>query len=279
MSTVGCVGFSNGPENLGLGEVSASGEQNIPCVRYISHLERIQHGKEDQSYAAEGTEDQQPGFVSESRRDVGDGDGEAGDEQERLQTGRIEHQVELRVCVEGQSHQERGRQHDKEHHTENRGVSTSEHVQSNLQCVSQEQNGWTDHEPFPPKSNDTERNPSEGCVGHGRLALFGHVVEGTNKGQRMRRCGLGEAGRASVLHRSQPIHEPDRDEEHHERIVVGECPGRVGHVSWHEGDEPSSQNSGAFAKVVSGHDGDGEHRERTVNGGESKHAPPDRIFR
>ena len=194
MCSIGCVGFSNGPENLGLGEVSATGEQNIPCIRDVSHLERIQHGKEDQSHAAKRTENQQPGLVSESGGDVGDSDGEAEDEQERLQSGRIKHQVELRMCVKGQGHQERGRQHDQEHDAEDRGVSASEHVQCNLQCVSQEQNGRTDYEPFPPKRNDTERNASESCVGHGRLALFGHVVERTNEGQWVGRCGLGETG-------------------------------------------------------------------------------------
>ena len=49
-------------------------------------------------------------------------------------------------------------------------------------------------------------------------------------------------------------------------------------MCWHESDEPCSQNTCSFSKVVLGHAGNGEHGERTVDGRERKHAPPNGVF-
>ena len=94
----------------------------------------------------------------------------------------------------------------------------------------------------------------------------------------MSRGCLRDASRSGILHCTKPIHEPDRDEQHHEGVVVSQSPGGVGDVSRHEGDKPSSQNASAFAEVILGHAGDGEHRQSTVDGRESEHAPPHGIF-
>ena len=182
------------------------------------------------------------------------------------------------MCVEGQRHQEDGGQHHEEHDAEGRGVPASEHVQRDLECVSQEQNGRTDDEPFPSEGNNPEGNTGQSCVCQGCLSLFGHVVEGLNEGQRMGGCHLGEAGRSCVLHRPQPVHESNRNEQHDKGVVVGERPRRVGDVCGHECDEPRSQNACTFSKVVLGHAGNGEHGQRTVDGRESEHAPPNGVF-
>ena len=148
-----------------------------------------------------------------------------------------------------------------------------------MQGVCQEEDGRSNDEPFPTQSNDTEGDTGQNGVGHGGLAVLCNIAEGPNERCRMSRGGLGDTGRACILHRAQPVHESDRDEEHHERIVVSQSPGGMGHVCGHEGDEPSSNDASTFAKVIFGHGGDGENRQRTVKSRESEHAPPDGLLR
>ena len=95
----------------------------------------------------------------------------------------------------------------------------------------------------------------------------------------MRRGDFCNSSRASVLHRTQPIQEADRDEEHHKGVVVSERPRGVGDVSGHEGDEPCCDDACTLSKVIFGDDGDGEHGQCTVDSGQSEHAPPNSIFR
>ena len=202
LSTVGCVGFCDGTENLGLGEVSASRKQNIPSVGIIQGLEHVEDGKEHGSKCAEGPKDQQPGLVSESSGHKGDGQGKTEDKHERLETGWVEHEVKLWVSVEGKNHQERDGQHNEEHHAQRGGITTSEHVQSHLQSISQEKNRGADNKPFPTQSDDSEGNTGENGVGHGRLTVLSDIAESTNKGHRVSRDGLGDASGTSVLHRT-----------------------------------------------------------------------------
>ena len=143
-----------------------------------------------------------------------------------------------------------------------------------MQGISQEEDGGTDDEPFPTEGDDTKGNTGQCGVCKGSLSMRSNVVEGTDKGKRVRRSGLGNASGASILHRSKPVHETDRDEEHHEGVVVCERPGRVGDVGGHEGDEPSCENTSTLAEVILGHGGDGEDGQCTVNGWEAEHAPP-----
>ena len=87
LRTVGCVRFCNRSENLGLREVAATGKQHVPSVREFEGLEHVEDGKEHRGKSPEGAEHQQPRLVPESSGHEGDGQGEAEDEQERLQTG------------------------------------------------------------------------------------------------------------------------------------------------------------------------------------------------
>ena len=148
-----------------------------------------------------------------------------------------------------------------------------------MQSIGQEQNRRTDDEPFPTQGDNTEGNTGEHSVRHGRLSVLGDITECTNERHGVRRGDLGDTSGASVLDSTQPIHEPDRDEQHHESVVVSQCPCRVGDVGGHEGDEPSGQNTSALAKVVLGDGGDGEDRQSTVNSWQGEHAPPNSVLR
>ncbi len=225
LGTVWSVGFSNGAKDLGFGKVAATGEQHVPSIRKVERFQHVKQHEEHGSNTTKGPKNQQPRLVAEAGGDEGDGDREPKDEQEGLETGAVEHEVELWVRIERQCHQERRGQHHEEHHAERRGITASEHVQSNLQGVSQEEDGRTDDEPFPAESDDTEGHTGQGSVGHGGLAMGSDVLEGLNKGHRVRRGRLRNSRRTGILHRSQPIHETDREEQHHERIVVSQCPG------------------------------------------------------
>ena len=278
LGPVGCVGFCDRAENLGLGEVTATGEQHVPCIRNFEGLQHVKNGEEHGCDGGQGAQDQQPRLVSEAGGDEGDGNGEAEDEQERLQTGGIEDQVQLWVSVERQAHEEGRGQHDEEHDAQRGGIATSEHVQGHLQRVGQEENGRTHDEPFPTQRDDAKGNTGQSSVGQGGLSVGGYVVERTNEGERVGRGGLGNPSGTSVLDRTKPIHETDRDEQHHEGVVVSQSPRGVGDVGGHEGDEPSSKHTGAIAKVIFGHRGDGEHGQGAVNSGQGKHAPPHGVF-
>jgi hypothetical protein len=112
------VCFSNRAENLGLGEISASREQYVPCVGKFVGLQDEQNRKEDGGEGTKGPENQQPGLVSESSGHESDSERESEDEQEGLQTSSIQHQVELWMCIERNGHQERCQQHGQEHHAQ-----------------------------------------------------------------------------------------------------------------------------------------------------------------
>ena len=85
MSSVGCVRFSNRAENLGLGEVTAAGEQHVPCIGEFQRLENVKDGKEHGSNGGECPKDKQPRLVSETCGDEGNGQRKSKDEQEGLQ--------------------------------------------------------------------------------------------------------------------------------------------------------------------------------------------------
>ena len=118
MRSVRSVGFCDRAEDLRLGEVATSREQDVPCVGNVERFQDVEQGKEHRSDTSKGSQDEQPRLVAEPGGDEGDGDREPEDEQEGLETGRVEHQVELRVSVERQRHQEDGGQHHQEHHAE-----------------------------------------------------------------------------------------------------------------------------------------------------------------
>ena len=118
LRSVWSVGFCNRAENLRLREVATSREQDVPCVGNVKRLQDVEQGKEHRSNTCEGSQDEQPRLVAETGGDEGDGDREPEDEQEGLETGWVEHQVELRMRVERQRHQEDGGQHHQEHHAE-----------------------------------------------------------------------------------------------------------------------------------------------------------------
>ena len=118
LRSVWSVGFCDRTEDLRLGEVATSREQDVPCVGNVEGFQDVEQGEEHRSNASEGSQDEQPRLVAEPGGDEGDGNREPEDEQEGLEAGRVEHQVELRVSVERQRHQEDGGQHHKEHHAE-----------------------------------------------------------------------------------------------------------------------------------------------------------------
>ena len=66
LCTVGCVCFCDRAENLRLGEVAATREQNIPSIGQVEGLEHIQQDEEHRGKSTEGAEDQQPRLVAES---------------------------------------------------------------------------------------------------------------------------------------------------------------------------------------------------------------------
>ena len=278
LGSVWSVGFCNGTEDLGFGKVAATGEQDVPRIGEVQRLQHVKQHEEHRCNTTKRSKDQQPRLVSESSGDEGDGDREPKDEQEGLEPGAVQHEVELWVGVERQCHQERCGQHHEEHHAKRSGIAASEHVQSDLQGVGQEEDGRTDDEPFPAKGDDAEGHTCQGSVGHGSLAMSGDVLEGTNKGQRVRRGRLGNSRRTSVLHRTEPVHEPDREEQHHKRVVVSQCPCGVRDVSGHEGDEPCSEHASALAEVILGHGGDGEHGQCAIHRRQGEHAPPNGIL-
>ena len=87
LSTVWCVRFCNRAENLGLGEVSTAGEQDIPGVGKFQRLKDVKDGKENRCNAGECPEDEQPRLVSETGCHEGNGQRKSKDEQEGLQSG------------------------------------------------------------------------------------------------------------------------------------------------------------------------------------------------
>ncbi len=106
LSSIGCVCFCNGTENLGLCEVSSTGEQYVPSVGKFEGLEHIENGEKHSATYCQNAEHQQPRLVSETCGHKGDGQGEDRDEQERLKASSIKHEVELWVAVEWKRHQE-----------------------------------------------------------------------------------------------------------------------------------------------------------------------------
>ena len=278
LCSVGSVGFSNGSKDFGLGEVATSRQQDIPGVGQFQALEDVKNHEEDDGKSAECPQHQQPRFVSESCGNKGDGQREPKDEQEGLQSRTVKDQVQLRVSVKRQRHQERGQQHGQEQSAERRGVATAEHVQGHLKGVGKEQDRGTHNEPFPTEGDDTEGNTGEHSVGHGSLTVLSNVTVGTKERHRVRRRRFGDAHGTCILHGPKPIHEPDRDEQHHEGVVVCKCPCGMGHVSGHEGNQPRSEDACALAKVVLCHAGNGEDGQCTVNGGKAEHAPPNGVL-
>ena len=62
----------------------------------------------------EGSKNEEPWFVAESSCDLHDYYAEQQDEEERLETASIQHQVHLWMCIERESNQQIGQQHAEE---------------------------------------------------------------------------------------------------------------------------------------------------------------------
>ncbi len=118
MGSVWSVSFCNRTKNLGLGKVSTAGEQDVPRTGIFQCFEHVKDGKEHGRSTGECPKNEQPRLVTETGRHKGDGQRESKDEQEGLQSGRVKHQVELRVSVKRQNHQQNGGQHHEEHHAQ-----------------------------------------------------------------------------------------------------------------------------------------------------------------
>jgi len=279
LSTVRGVGFSNGTENLGLGKVAATREQDVPAVPDVEELEGEEHHKEHDGHGAQRSEHQQPRLVSETGGHESDDDAEDRNEQEGLQTGGVKHQVQGGVSVERQPHHENDSQHGQEHHGDGRRVATAEHVEGHLQGISKEQDGGTHNEPFPTKRGDPEGHTGQHGVRKRVRSLSGDVTVGGHEGGRVGRRHAADASGACVADGAHPEHEAQRDEQHHKGVVVGQGPSRVGDVSRHEGDEPSGEHRCALTELVVGHGSDREHRESAIDGGKSQHAEPNGVSR
>ena len=111
VSTVWCICFSDSAENLGLGEVSTSCEQNVPRIAEVCKLQNIKRSEEDGRSDCKCSKNEQPRLVTESSCNEHDDNGEQEDEKERLKAGSVQHQVQLWVRIERQRNQEIGQQH------------------------------------------------------------------------------------------------------------------------------------------------------------------------
>ena len=114
VTSVRSVCFSNGSENLGLREVTTASEQDVPGIAEVEDLEDPKRTEESHSTDGEGSKNEEPWFVAESSCDVHDYNTEQQDEEERLETASIQHQVHLRMCIERESNQQIGQQHGEE---------------------------------------------------------------------------------------------------------------------------------------------------------------------
>ena len=186
VTTVRCVCFSNCSENLGLGEIATTSKQDVPCVAEVCDLQHVQRAQEDRCSHSECAEDKQPRLVSETGCDVHDDHSEQQDEEERLKTGSIQHEVHLWMRIERKCDQQICQKHGQEQCAKNCRVTTSEHVECNLCSVSEEQNCWSSDETFPTETRSTESNSCEDCVRHSILALLSncahrpHHIDWTN---------------------------------------------------------------------------------------------------
>ena len=100
------------------------------------------------------------------------------------------------------------------------------------------------------------------------ISVSGHERSGVRRG------GPADSSGPCIAHRSQPKHEPERNEEHHKGVVISQTPCGVRDVSGHEGDEPSGEHGSSLSKLVACHGSDGENRQGPVNRRQAKDAVP-----
>ena len=277
--TVRRVGFCNRTENLGLGEVACTGEQDVERVGLLEELKQPNDGHKGHSSAGEGTQNEQPGLVAESGRHIGDGHGESEHEQQGLQARAAEDQVHARVGIERHGQEQRRAQHGQHQHVERGAVLVAEHVGRDDVDVAHEEDRRRDHETLPTEGDHAEGDTGQGRVDHGEAAVGGHVSKGAEHGGRAGVGGPREAFVTARGHGSKEPHEAERHEEHHEGVVVRVGPRRAGNVTGHHGDEPCGDDRSGLADMVACDGRDREDRQRAKDGGNGDHRPPDGVLR